>query len=122
MKVKVKDEGCIPSQHFPNNVCIYGPYIRYVGGAEFVGVMKHFRHILMGHEIYFKHFDRSHIFLSFVFVILFFKLRGLRHKIFKLAIKEIQAREAMLNKSHQVIHSANIRQFGPNSRVFVLST
>ena len=87
-----------------------------------MGVMKHFRRILMGYEIYFKNFDGSHILLCFIFVIFFFKFRGLKHKISKLAIKEIQARETMLNKSHRVIHSANIRQFDANSRVFVLST
>ena len=56
----------------------------------FVVVMKCFRHISMGHEIFFKNFDRSQIiFLCSVFVLLFFKLRRLEHKISKLAIKEI---------------------------------
>ena len=55
-----------------------------------MGVMKYFRHILNGHEIFFKMFDGpQNIFLFSIFVILFFKLRGLGHKIFKLAIKEI---------------------------------
>ena len=40
----------------------------------------------MVHEIFFKIFD---IFLCSIFVILFFKLRGLEHKMSKLAIKEI---------------------------------
>ena len=53
-------------------------------------VMKYFRHILIGHEIFFKIFDGpQNIFLSSIFIILFFKLKGLRHKICKLAIKEI---------------------------------
>ena len=38
-----------------------GPYIKYVGGggeAEgFCGAMRYFRHILMGHEKFFKIFD-----------------------------------------------------------------
>ena len=57
---------------------------------DFVAVMKYFRHILMGNEIFFKIFDGAqNIFLSSIFVILFFKLRRLEHKISKLAIKEI---------------------------------
>ena len=55
----------------------------------------------MGHEIFFKIFDSpQNIFLCSIFVILFFKLRRLEHKIFKLAIKEILKRQDMLNKSH----------------------
>ena len=55
-----------------------------------MGVIKYFRHILIGHEIFFKIFDGpQNIFLCSIFVILFFKLRGLEHKISKLAIKEI---------------------------------
>ena len=60
------------------------------GRRVFVGVMKYCRHILMGHEIFFKIFDGpQNIFLCSIFVILFFKLRELEHKISKLAIKEI---------------------------------
>ena len=70
-----------------------GPCIKYVGAGGrkvFAGVIKYFRHILMGHEIFFKIFDGpQNIFLCSIFVILFFKLRGLEHKISKLAIKEI---------------------------------
>ena len=69
-----------------------GLYIEYVRGGQrvFVGFMKYFRHILMGHEIYFKIFDGPrNIFLCSIFIILFFKLKGLKHKISKLAIKEI---------------------------------
>ena len=55
-----------------------------------MGVMKYFRHILMGHEIFFKIFDGPrNIFLCSIFIILFFKLKGLKQKISKLAIKEI---------------------------------
>ena len=55
-----------------------------------MGLIKYFRHILMGHEIFFKIFDGSqNIFLCSIFVVLFFKLKWLEHKIFKLAIKEI---------------------------------
>ena len=55
-----------------------------------MGVMKYFRYTSMGHEIIFKTFDgQQNIFLCSIFVILFFKLRGLEHKISKLAIKEI---------------------------------
>ena len=73
------------------------------GGRQriFVGVMKYFRHILMEHEIFFIIFDgQKNIFLCFIFVVLFFRLRGLKHKIFKVAIKEIYKREDMLNKSN----------------------
>ena len=56
----------------------------------FVGAMKYFRHILMSHELFFKIFDgKQNIFLCSTFIILFFKLKGLKHKISKLAIKEI---------------------------------
>ena len=52
--------------------------------------MKYFRHILMCHETFFKIFDGPQdIFLCSIFVILFFKLRGLEHKIPQLPIKEI---------------------------------
>ena len=53
-----------------------------------MGAMKYFRHILMGHEIFFKIFDGPRN-IFFLFIILFFKLKGLKHKISKLAIKEI---------------------------------
>ena len=69
-----------------------GLYINYVGqGPEgFCGAHEIFRHILIGHEIFFKIFDGpQNIFLCSIFVILFFKLRRLEHKISKLAIKEI---------------------------------
>ena len=52
--------------------------------------MKYFRHILIGHEIFFETFDGPRdIFLCSIFIILFFRLRGLEHKISNLAIKEI---------------------------------
>ena len=55
----------------------------------------------MGHEIFFKNFDGPpNIFLCSIFIILFFKLEGLKHKISKLAIKGILERHDMLNKSH----------------------
>ena len=55
-----------------------------------MGAMKYFRHILMDHEIFFKIFDEpQNIFLCSIFIILFFKLKGLKHKISKLAITEI---------------------------------
>ena len=62
-----------------------GPYIQNVGGGVgggggwrvFVEVMKYFRHILMGHKIFFKMFDGSqNISLCSIFVILFSKLTG----------------------------------------------
>ena len=60
------------------------------GGGFFVGFMNYVRHILMGHEIFLKIFDGpQNIFSCSIFVILFFKLRGLEHKVSKLAIKEI---------------------------------
>ena len=52
--------------------------------------MEYFRHILMGHETFFKILDRlQNISLCSIFVNLFFKLRGLEHKTFKLSIKKI---------------------------------
>ena len=55
----------------------------------------------MGHEIFFKIFDGpQNIFLCSIFVISFFKLRRLEHKISKLAIKEVQERKDIINKSH----------------------
>ena len=62
-------------------------------------VMKYFRHILIGNEIFFKIFDDpQNIFLYSIFAILSFKLRGLEHKISKLVVKEIYERNEMLNK------------------------
>ena len=56
----------------------------------FVGTMKYVRHILMDHEIFFKFFDGPrNIFLCSILLILFFKLKGFKHKISKPAIKEI---------------------------------
>ena len=44
----------------------------------------------MGPEIFFKIFDGLRIiFLCSIFIILFFKFNGLKHKISQLAIKEI---------------------------------
>ena len=44
-------------------------------------VMKYFRHILMGHEIFVKIFDGpENIFSCSIFLILFFKLRGLEYQ------------------------------------------
>ena len=58
--------------------------------------MKYFRHILMGHEIFFKTFDGpQNVFLCSVFGILFFKLKGLKHKMSKLIIKETYERHDM---------------------------
>ena len=53
-----------------------------------MGVMNYFIHILMSHEIFFKIFDGPQNFFCSVFVILLFTLRGLEHKISKLAMKE----------------------------------
>ena len=96
--------------------------------------MKCFRLILMGYEIFFKIVDGpQNIFLCSIFVILFFKLRELVHKIYKLAIKRFKERQGMLNKLHPLIFSTGIRQivvkmkkkclmhFDPDARVFVLS-
>ena len=55
-----------------------------------MGAMKYSRHIFMGYEIFFKIFDGPrNIFLCSIFMILFFKLKGLKHKISRLVIKEI---------------------------------
>ena len=44
----------------------------------------------MDHEMFFKIFDGPrNTFLCSIFIILFFKLKGLKYKISKLAIKEI---------------------------------
>ena len=60
------------------------------GQRVFVGVMRYFKHILMGQETFFKIFDGSqNIFLCSIFVILFFKLSGLEDKISKLDLKDI---------------------------------
>ena len=60
------------------------------GQRVFVGAMKYFRHKLMGHEIFFKIFDGpKNIFVCSNFKISFFKLKGLKHKVSKLAIKKI---------------------------------
>ena len=41
--------------------------------------MKYFRHILMGHEIFFKILDGPrNIFLRSIFIILFFKVKGIK--------------------------------------------
>ena len=100
------------------------------GQRVFVGVMKYCRHILMEHEIFFIIFDgQKNIFLCFIFVVLFFKLK---HKIFKVAIKEIYKREDMINKSHLLSrYKTNsgknnkkqcLMHFDPDNRVFVLSS
>ena len=62
-----------------------------MGSEGFCGVMKYFRHILIGHEIFFKIFDGPQNICLFYFHILF-KLKGLKHKISKLTIKEISER------------------------------
>ena len=63
-------------------------------------VMKYFRHILIGHEIFFKIFDGpQNIFLSSIFTF-FFNLKALKHRISKLSAKEIYERHDILNKSH----------------------
>ena len=76
--------------NFENRSFCKRSYIKEGGRRVFVGAMKYFRHILMGHEIFFKIFDGSwNIFLCSIFIILFFKLNGLKYKISKLAIKEM---------------------------------
>ena len=59
-----------------------------------------------------------------------FKLRGLKHKISKLVIKEIQEKQDNLNKSYpRSSYNANndnnkkqcLMHFDPDSRIFVLS-
>ena len=60
------------------------------GHGVFAGAMKHLRHILIGHEIFFKIFDGpQNIFLCSIFIISFFNSKRLKHKICKLTIKEI---------------------------------
>ena len=87
----------------------WGTYTKYVRGGGggggwrvFEGTMKYFRHVLMGHEIFVKIFDglRS-IFRCSIFIILFFKIKLLKHK----------ERDGMLNKSHPLSrHKANTRK------------
>ena len=73
-----------------------------------VGAMKYLWHILIGHEIFFKTFDGlRNIFLCSIFILLLFYLKGLKHKISKLAIKEIKKDMACEINN---IHSADIRQ------------
>ena len=70
-------------------------------------VMKYFRHISMGHEIFFKLFDGpQNIFFCSIFIISFFTLKGLEHKMSKLTIKEISERQGMSD----YIYSVYIRQ------------
>ena len=56
---------------------VWGPYIKYLGGRGwrvFAGVMKYFRHMSMGHEIFFKIFDRpQNIFLCSFLILTFSK-------------------------------------------------
>ena len=85
----------------------------------------------MGHEIFFKIFDGpQNIFLGSIFIILFFKLKVLKHKIYKPAIREILERHEMLNKSHPLSRCKTnsgknkkkcLLHFDPDARVFVLS-
>ena len=85
----------------------------------------------MGHEIFLKIFNGPrNIFLCSIFIILIFKLKGLKHKISKLAIKEIQERHEMLNTSHPLSrYKANssknkkkcLMHLDPDGRVFILS-
>ena len=106
---------CYIALHLYLNIFILSFYrstFFWGGGAGgwrrvFVGVMKYFRHILTGHEIFSKVFDGSqNIFLCSILVFLFFKFRVLEHKISKLAIKPLRTfKKNMLNKSH---HSADI--------------
>ena len=85
-----------------------------------MGVMKYFRHILMGHEIFSKIFDGlRNIFLESIFIILSFKLKGLEHKISKLAIKEIYP--ADVRQIVVKIKKKCLMHFDPDARVFVLS-
>ena len=57
---------------------------------DFLETMKNSKHILMGHEIFLKIFDRqNNIFLSSPLVILILMLRESELKMSKLAIKEI---------------------------------
>ena len=43
----------------------------------FWGVMKYFRHISMGHELFLKIFDEpQNVFLSSIFTFLFFQVHG----------------------------------------------
>ena len=62
----------------------------------------------MGHEIFFKNFDgpRNILFCS-IFIILFFKLKWLKHKISKLALRRFK-KDMTCEINH--IHSADIRQ------------
>ena len=58
-------------------VCDKGPYTKYAGVGDrrvFEGVMKYFKHILMGYEIFLKIFDGlQNIFLSSFLILTFSK-------------------------------------------------
>ena len=91
-----------------------------------MGVMKYFRHMLMSHVIFFNIFDGTqNILLCSIFVILFFRLRRLEHKISNLVAKEIQERQDMLNKSLPLsrckANSGKNKNKDADVRVFVLS-
>ena len=65
----------------------------FLPSRVFVGAMKYFN-ILGIFWWVLKHFLKifdgpRNIFLCSIFIILFFKLKGLKHKMFKLALKEI---------------------------------
>ena len=65
----------------------------------------------------------------FYFIIIFHKLKGLRHKISKVAIKEISEKYDMLNKSYPLSrckansgkNKKSLMHFDTDARVFVLS-
>ena len=69
----------------------------------------------MGHEILFKIFDGPrNIFACSIFIILYIKLKELKHKISKLAIKETEERHGMLIKSNP--HSRYKANSGKNKK------
>ena len=64
----LKSKNSTDNNLYPTKVCMRGKR------KIFVGLMKCFRHIVMGHEIFFKIFDwPQNIFLCSLSVILFFK-------------------------------------------------
>ena len=84
--------------------------IMHEGGGRrvFVGAMKYFMRILMIHEIFFKIFDGPrNIFIRSIFIILFVKLKKLKHIISKLSLSRWK-KDMTYEINH--IHPADVRQ------------
>ena len=103
------------------------------GSEDFCGRHEKFYAFIDGQWNIFQNFWwATKYFIMFYFCNIIFHVRWLEHKLSKLTIKEIRERQSISNKSHPLIHSADIRQivvkikkclthFDPDARVFDLS-